>query len=172
MKFIGGFVTALAISALVAIMVVVSGIYNVSATVPHTELERLILNSTMHYSVRAHAGEDSQKSWSDGQVREGFKEYNDMCIICHGAPGKERSKIGKGLRPEPPNLAETSRHWNNAQLFWIVKNGIKMTGMPAFGPTHQDEEIWNIVGFVRRLPQLSAEDFEAMETRLGTFPKQ
>jgi len=52
-------------------------------------------------------------------------------------------------------------------LFWIIKNGVKMTGMPAFQPTHQDEQIWDIVGFVRRLPQTSAEDFKAMEKQFG-----
>ena len=64
-----------------------------------------------------------------------------MCVVCHGAPGKEPSYIRQGLRPEPPNLAESSKRWGGAELFWIIKNGIKMTGMPAFGPTHQDEEI-------------------------------
>jgi mono/diheme cytochrome c family protein len=73
----------------------------------------------------------------------------------------------QGLRPEPPNLAQTSEQWTNAQLFWIIKNGIKMTGMPAFGPTHQDDAIWNIVGFVRRLPQISAEGYQAMEKEIG-----
>jgi mono/diheme cytochrome c family protein len=172
MKFVAGFLTALAVSALAAILIIVSGVYDVAATLPHTGLGRVILNSTMRFSVRAHAGDDVQKTWSEDQVREGFKEYDGMCIICHGAPGKERSMIGKGLRPEPPNLAQTSEQWNNAQLFWIIKNRIKMTGMPAFGPTHQDDAIWNIVGFVRRLPRISAEGYQAMEKEIGTAPGQ
>ncbi len=94
---------------------------------------------------------------------KGFKDYDEMCIICHSAPGKERKAISKGMRPEPPNLAETSKRWTTTQLFWIVKNGIKLTGMPAFGATHGDDEIWNIVGFVRLLPEMSADTFRAME---------
>ncbi|MGH6795126.1 MAG: c-type cytochrome [Methylocella sp.] len=171
MKFLAGVVTALAVSALCAFLVIVSGAYNVAAVAPPTELERIILSSAMRYAVRAHAGKDTRETWSDDQVRQGFKDYDTMCVVCHGAPGKERSDIGKSLRPEPPNLAEASQQWSSAELFWIVKNGIRMTGMPAFGPTHQDEQIRNFVGFVRRLPQMSAEEFEAMEEQLGTSPE-
>jgi mono/diheme cytochrome c family protein len=172
MKFIAGVVTAFVVSTLGAFLVIVSGAYNVAATAPHTELERVILNSTMRYSVRAHAGKELREAWSEDQVRKGFKDYDDMCIVCHGAPGKERSYINKGLRPGPPNLAETSERWSSAELFWIIKNGIKMTGMPAFGPTHQDEQIWNIVGFLRRLPQTSAQEFKAMEEQFGKSPER
>jgi len=101
-------------------------------------------------------------------VRDGFKEYDETCIICHGAPGKEHSKIGKGLEPQTPDLVKTEKGWTNAQLFWIVKNGIRMSGMPAFGKTHPDPVIWNIVGFVRRLPRISALEYEAMEAQLQT----
>ena len=167
MKFLAGFVAACVVGALAAFLVIISGAYNVAATVPHTELERVILNSTMRHSVRAHAGKELREVWSEDQVRRGFEEYNAMCIVCHGAPGKERSYIRQGLQPEPPNLAESSERWSSAELFWIIKNGIKMTGMPAFGPTHQDEQIWNIVGFIRRLPQISAPEFKAMEERFG-----
>jgi mono/diheme cytochrome c family protein len=171
MRFLAGVLTAFAVSALVIFLVIISGAYNVAATVPHSALERVILNSAMVYSVRVHAGKESREAWSEEQVRDGFKEYDAMCTVCHGAPGKERSDISKGLRPEPPNLAEVSKEWTNAQLFWIIKNGIKMTGMPAFGPTHKDEMIWNIVGFVRRLPQTSAQEYKAMEEQFGISPE-
>jgi mono/diheme cytochrome c family protein len=55
------------------------------------------------------------------------------------------------------------RDWSTANLFWIVKNGIKMTGMPAFGPTHDDKTIWNIVAFVNQLPNMTAEQYRALE---------
>ena len=168
MRFLAGFIAAFVVSALAAFLVMISGAYNVAATAPHSELERLIFSSTMRHSVRAHAGKESREAWSEDQVRSGFEEYDEMCIICHAAPGKEHSDIRKGLQPEPPNLAEAVKQWNNAELFWIIKNGVKMTGMPAFGPTHSDEKIWNIVGFVRRLPQTSAQQFKAMEERSGT----
>jgi mono/diheme cytochrome c family protein len=167
MKFLAGFVTAFIVSALGAFLVIVSGVYNVAATAPHTALARVVLSWTMRNSVRAHAGSESPETWSEDQIRKGFKDYHDMCVICHSAPGKERSYISKGLRPEPPNLAETSGRWSSAELFWIIKNGVKLTAMPAFGPTHRDEQIWNIVAFVRRLPRLSAQQFKTMEADIG-----
>ena len=167
MKFLEGFVAAFIVSALAAFLLIISGAYDVAATAPHSELERVIFNSTMRHSVEARAGKEQRQAWSEDQVRSGFEEYDKMCIICHAAPGKERSDIRKGLQPEPPNLAEAVKQWNNSELFWIIKNGVKMTGMPAFGPTHSDEKIWDIVGFIRRLPQTSAQQFKAMEERIG-----
>lgn len=167
MRFLAGFIMAFVVLAIAAAVAVVTGVYNVAATVPHTAPEELILNSIMRYSVKAHAGEEARETWNEDQVREGFRQYDEMCIICHGAPGKEQTDINKGLRPNPPNLAEREKRWNSAELFWIIKNGIKMTGMPAFGPTHPDEVIWNIVGFIRRLPCISAEQFATMEKQFG-----
>ena len=172
MRYLSGFIAALLLIALGAYVAIITGAYNVAAIAPDTEAERVILNSAMTYSVRAHARTESPQSWSDAQIKNGFKQYSEMCITCHGAPGKERTDISKGLHPQPPNLAEAVKDWSNAQLFWIIKNGIRMTGMPAFGPTHQDELIWDIVGFLRRLPEISAQDFRAMEKLSGTTHEQ
>lgn len=167
MRFLVGFVAAFVIGIVVAFFVIISGAYNVAATVPHTKLEHIIFNSTMAYSVRAHAKEEAPESWSQDEIKSGFKNYNEMCVICHGAPGKALSYLGKGLQPQPPNLAEAVEKWTNGQLFWIIKNGVKMTGMPAFGPTHDDVDIWSIVGFIRRLPRTSAQEFQSMAQELG-----
>lgn len=172
MKFVLGFVTAVLLLALAAALVFVTGAYNVAATVPHTDFGRTILNAAMVRSVRARAGWDLAKTWTKDQVQDGFQEYNEMCVYCHAAPGKEASDFGKGLRPAPPDLIEAQRRWNNAELFWIVRNGIKMTGMAAFGPTHDDETIWNIVGFIRHLPRLSPEDYESMEQKSAGSPEE
>ena len=114
MKFLEGFVAAFVVSALAAFLVIISGAYNVAATAPHSELERVIFNSTMRHSVRARAGKESREVWSEDQVRSGFEEYDNMCIICHAAPGKEPGDIRKGLQPEPPNLAEAAKQWSSA----------------------------------------------------------
>jgi len=164
-RFVAGFITAIVLTVVAAAVVSVTGVYNVAATFPQSELERIILGNVMLHSVRAHSAHDVSKTWNEDQIREGFQEYNEMCVYCHGAPGRETSDIGRGLHPSPPNLAETAQRWKNSELFWIVKNGIDMTGMPAFGPTHADDTIWNIVGFVRQLPHLTAEDYSGMEER-------
>lgn len=165
MKFLLGFVVAVALMVIGAI--VFAATYNVAASARGSKLEFGILHSVMRNAVRARAGEDGRETWTEEELRKGFEQYDEMCIICHSAPGKERRPISKGMEPQPPNLAETSKQWTTAQLFWIIKNGIKMTGMPAFGPTHSDEEIWNLVGFVRRLPEISGDKYLAMEREFG-----
>lgn len=91
-----------------------------------------------------------------------------MCSACHSAPGLEESPIQQGLNPKPPLLdSELVQRRSNEELFWIVKYGIKMTGMPAFGPTHDDIELWQIVGFMRRLPHIKAEEYQTMLKTIG-----
>jgi len=162
-KFFAGFVVAIVVICLGVFVTIMTGVYNIAATVPHTRFERILLSTAMRNAVISRADNDAENARDEEQVREGFQEYNEMCIICHGAPGKEQTDVSKGLTPNPPDLAEASRRWNSAQLFWIVKNGVKMTGMPAFGPTHKDDQIWNIVAFVQRLPRMSPEAYKAME---------
>jgi mono/diheme cytochrome c family protein len=167
MKLLVGIAGALFIIALGGFLFIVGGLYNVAATSPDLGLENLVLHSTMRYSVQARAGTASKQSWSDVEIGEGFKDYDAMCVVCHAAPSKERSAISKGMRPQPPTLAQASKQWSNGQLFWIIKNGVKMTGMPAFGVTHDDDQIWNIVGFVLRLSNMSTQQYEAMEKTRG-----
>ena len=103
------------------------------------------------------------ESFTEAQVRDGFGEFDEMCVGCHGAPGKKRNEIGKGLRPQAPDLAESARSWTSGNLFWIVKNGVKMTAMPAFGPTHDDATIWNIVAFLNRLPSTTPDQYARLK---------
>lgn len=163
MRFLGGFLTALFFVAVAAVLVGVA--YNVAASTPDTPAELEILHRVMRNSVEMRAGDDIQRTWTEEETGKGFREYDEMCVICHAAPGKERSTISKGMRPQPPLLADAAKTWTNSQLFWIVRNGVRMTGMPAFGVTHSDEQIWNIVGFARRLPQMSADEYRAMQSR-------
>jgi cytochrome c553 len=163
MRFILGFITGIIVT--VAALAALAFTYDVAATARESSLDSEILRSVMENSVRAHAGTEGHEAWTDDEVHKGFKEYDAMCVVCHAAPGKERGPISKGMRPQPPNLAEASKQWTPAQLFWIVKNGINMTGMPAFGATHSDEQIWNIVGFVRRLPGMTPDEYNVMESK-------
>lgn len=89
----------------------------------------------------------------------GFADFDEMCVTCHGAPGKERGEIGRGLNPRPPDLATAARRWSDAELFWIIKNGVRMTGMPAFGITHEDERIWALAAVVHQLQDMTAERY-------------
>jgi mono/diheme cytochrome c family protein len=81
-------------------------------------------------------------------VRDGFEHYDQMCTVCHAGPGIEQSEISKGLNPQAPSLSDAVKEWTPRELFWIVKHGVKMTGMPSFGATHTDQEVWSIVAFI------------------------
>jgi mono/diheme cytochrome c family protein len=94
-----------------------------------------------------------------------LRGYREMCVVCHGAPGVDPSEIGEGLNPPAPDLTlPRVQARTDGELYWIVSNGIRMTGMPAFGPTHKEEAIWRMVAFVRHLPELSKEEEKALTT--------
>jgi mono/diheme cytochrome c family protein len=163
---VAGFVLVLAVGTLVFIS---AGVYNVAATAEHTALTRWVMNTTQERSVAARADEVSPPPPADStMVRQGFEEYREMCVACHGAPGVERGILGKGINPEPPDLAEEAAEWSDRELFWITKHGIKLAGMPAFGVTHSDEELWGIVAFLRRLESMSPEEYRSLTTEAET----
>ena len=144
-----------------------TGSYNIAATEPHSEIAEWVFETTKKYSVRRHSEGIATPPLNDQSlINTGFDHYEDMCAGCHGAPGRSPAK---GFNPSPPELAEEADEFSAAELFWIVKHGLKMTGMPAFGPAHSDEEIWAIVAFLKRLPELTPEEYKAMEARsIGT----
>lgn len=142
---------------------VYSGVYDVAATRPHSRAERWLLRTLMERSVRAHADDvPAPPAESDQLLAAGFHHYDEMCVTCHGAPGIERSEIGEGIEPEPPDLAEVARDWTLPETYWITSQGIKVAGMPAFGPTHSEEEIWGISMFVKRLPDIDAAEYAGL----------
>lgn len=137
-----------------------SGTYNIAATAPHSELANWVFNTTKKYSVKKHAEDIKQPELDDENlVNTGFSHYNDMCVGCHGAPGSEPAS---GFNPAPPGLAEKALEFSPAEMFWIVKNGIKMTGMPEFGSTHSEDEIWSIVAFTVKLPRMTEEQYKTL----------
>ncbi len=147
-----------------------SGRYNVSATKPHWGITLWFLEKVREQSISAHSRTiPILSSENPERLNIGFRNYHAMCRTCHGAPGYSRTEIAKGLYPAPPDLAseDVQKTLNDAELYWIVENGIKMTGMPAFGPTHSKDELWGIVAFVRHLPNLNPEEYQAMVKKAG-----
>lgn len=148
-----------------------AGFYNVGATDAHMDIVQRSLESVMHRSVERHASEEvgDSPSLDDPQmIRTGAQHYREEgCIHCHGAPGKAQAEFARHMRPQPPAFAEARLGWSDAELFWIMKHGIKSTGMPAFGPTHEARELWAMVSFVRRLPEMSAEEFARLSGSTG-----
>ena len=164
MRFIWGFVVALIVFLVGALAVTYSGAYNVAANVPDSTIVTWLLSTNMRRSVTHHARSISAPAQlGDQQAKDGLRIYKETCVYCHGAPGKDPGDIGKGLNPEPPYLPDTVSRWSNAELFWIIKHGIKMTGMASYGAVHKDDEIWNLVAFVQRLPKMTPELYGQME---------
>jgi mono/diheme cytochrome c family protein len=146
-----------------------SGSYNVAATVPHWKITHWFLGEVRERAISAQSRAIVVPSIKESKLVDiGFKNYHAMCRLCHGAPGNPRTEIAKGLYPNPPDFASKDMKMRSeAQLYWIVKNGIKMTGMPAFGPTHNEEELWGGVAFLTRLPGLRPEEYKTMVKAAG-----
>lgn len=137
-----------------------SGAYDVAATESHWGITRWALSTLKDRSVSTRA--DSvigQRPTDAAALQHGFEHFHAMCVQCHGAPGMDPGETGKGINPTPPRLEEEAHEWSDAELFWITRHGIKLAGMPAFGPTHSDEEIWGIVGFIRELETMTEEEY-------------
>jgi mono/diheme cytochrome c family protein len=166
MKFLAGALTGLAGLAMAVGLAIVSGVFPVGATVAPSGLERKLATLAVDRSVARRAPRDANPvAATPGSIARGLAHYRAMCVTCHGAPGVDPSEIGEGLNPPAPDLTLVKvQKRPDGQLFWLVQNGIRMTGMPAFGPTHDDEEIWKIVTFLRHLPQLTPEETKALET--------
>jgi len=168
MKIVLSVLGTLLVVVALAVGLVYSGLYNVAATEPHHPLVRWILETATARSIAVRADAvGSSDIGAASLVEEGARHYRVMCETCHGGPDAAPSGIGKGLRPAPPDLARTAGAMPTERIFWIVKHGIKMTGMPAWGETHDDRALWAIVAFVKRLPALSPEQYRAMGRPAG-----
>ena len=160
MKLINKIFITLAIILALALGIIYSGIIDPSAISPHSSLARWALSKTMHVSVKRRASKIEVPEFTDEMRLAGANDFNSMCAGCHGAPGQEPEAMGKGLNPAPPDLAESAEQATAAELFWVTKNGVKMTGMPAWGETHDDASIWPVVAFITTLPDLDAEAYQ------------
>lgn len=161
-----GVLALLVIIAVAGVLIVLGGAYDVAASTPHTAVMQTLLNDAMDHSVELRARRlkpPAQPTAAD--IIEGAAHYKGMCQQCHGGPGAPREEFAEGLNPSPPNLAQATDDLNPGEVFWIVKNGIKMTGMPAFGKTHTDQQIWDIALFVkRRLAKTTPAQYAAYPT--------
>ncbi len=168
MKIVLTIVAVLVVLTLAGAFFVHSGTYDVAATSPDNGFVTSLMRRTLHESVeRRSEGIQVPPLDDPAMIREGLIHYYEMCATCHGAPGIKMSPIGQGLNPAPPELASKAEPDEAAEWFWIVKNGIKMTGMPAFGPTHTDQEIWAILAFVQQMPKMTPAEYQKMVDDAG-----
>jgi mono/diheme cytochrome c family protein len=136
-----------------------SGFYNIGADSPHEPLAYRFLTMLREHSVRRHAKNITVPNLDDpALVLKGAGQYAAMCTGCHLAPGMSHSEIRAGLYPQPPNLSQ--QPIDPREAFWIIKHGIKMSGMPAWGATHDDQTIWSMVAFLRKLPGMTPAQYK------------
>jgi mono/diheme cytochrome c family protein len=139
------------------------GFFNVAATNAEPAPVSWALIKVRMASVDRNATEQPPSGYDTPEkVQAGAKAYMERgCANCHGAPGVEWQKFSEGLRPDPPGLKDLVPNREPRQLFWVVKNGINMTGMPSFGATGvPDPELWSMVAFLKKLPDVKEEDFK------------
>jgi cytochrome c553 len=140
-----------------------SGVYNVAASSGHWAITRWFLEFGMRRSVGTQSLLVSVPRLVDeNQVRMGAGHYQGGCASCHGAPGVRQNVIVTRMLPEPPSLIGHVPTWSDRELFWIVKHGLKYTGMPAWAAQGRDDEVWAVVAFLRELSGLSAERYQEL----------
>lgn len=140
------------------------GFYSVAGTQAEADIVAKALIFVRNASIDRHAVETPPSSIDDpATVEAGARAFLARgCANCHGGPGVNWAKFSEGLHPEPPDLKDVARDLDARQIFWVVKNGIDMTGMPSFGPLGvPDSEIWSIAAFVKKLPNISDSDFKS-----------
>jgi mono/diheme cytochrome c family protein len=152
-----------AVGAAAALAIIFGGLYNVSATEQHTAPVFWALEFSMRNAVKRRARDIQAPALADpALVHRGLALHRDACLQCHGAPGVSPHDVGKALMPAPNNLVQAAREWSAAEIYWVTKNGLKMTGMPAWGLRFADDDLWAIVAFVKHLPRLSVAEYDAM----------
>ena len=144
-----------------------SGAYNIAADDPHWPVTEEILETVRERSIEARAGDAVAVDLADESlVRAGAGNYEAMCATCHLEPGEDGTELSNGLNPPPPDLTEHDAE-DPAATFWVIKHGIKMTGMPAWGRSMDDQSIWGVVAFLQRLPGMSSADYHELVESSG-----
>ncbi|MBL4672701.1 MAG: cytochrome c [Arenicella sp.] len=176
MTMIKAILGAVAIALASAAAFIYSGLYPMGADDQHNKITYWVLETMRENSIARSAKDIDVPELSDPSLLlMGGADYNDMCSGCHLKPGLSENDMTIGLYPSPPNLASRlDEHGHEHRLtnedaarrnFWIIKHGIKASGMPAWGPTHSDDRIWGMVAFLERLPELTSGQYQILTAR-------
>lgn len=162
-KIAGGAAFGICAAALAGWAFVALGAYDVAADVPHTRPVHWLFSEIRSASIGARSRDIQPPSnlGDPARISAGAGLYNEMCSGCHLAPGMEKTEISQGLYPAAPELSRATG-LTPGEEFWVIKHGVKMTGMAAWGKTHNDTLIWDMVAFVRKLPTLSPAQYQAV----------
>ncbi len=155
-------------AVLAGLLVVLAGIYNVGASSQHFAFTDRLLKLVLNRSIATYSlGIKPVSLDRPGMVELGARHFAAGCQPCHAGPGKTQNPIAAGMYPAAPALSDNVGRWDNAELFWIVRHGLKFTGMPQWPGEGRDDEVWPVVAFMRQLPDMPVERYEALTGREG-----
>jgi mono/diheme cytochrome c family protein len=158
LKILLAILVVLLVMAGVGAFLVHTGRLPVAATTPPDLVDRIAMTAKFEAVRRGGNGLQVTLPTDAASLAEGREHYVENCLPCHGAPGVKPAEFAQGMNPTPPDIDGALQNYTDAQLFWVIKNGIRATGMPAFGVNHKDDEIAAIAAFVRRTPHLTPEE--------------
>lgn len=151
---------------LAGLLVAWLGFFNVGASSGHWKITDWFLHFAMRSAVRTYAlAEPEPPAFDDAMLPPAAGHFARGCAPCHGAPGEPRSPAVLRMLPQPPDLARVVDGWTDRQLFRIVKHGVRFTGMPAWPSQSRDDEVWWMVAFLRRLPEMDADAYRRLAGR-------
>jgi mono/diheme cytochrome c family protein len=151
---------AVALAAALAGAALLGGLYDISATDQHLAPTYWAIDAASRRSVKLRARSiEPPKLDEPARIERGLALYRDHCVQCHGAPGVAPHPFALGMTPAAANLVDTARSWAPAEIYWTVRNGFKMTGMPAWRFRLSEEEMWDVVSFVATMPRISPAEY-------------
>jgi mono/diheme cytochrome c family protein len=166
MRFIGALVVWIVIGIIAYFVVAYTGAYAVGADVPHWGVTEQAIGFLREHTIEKRAAGIKPPALDNpALVKEGAEHYAEMCTGCHLAPCMTSSELRDGLYPRPPNLTRFAP--DPAESFWIIKHGLKLTAMPAWGKTHDDQKIWAMVAFLQKQPKMSVSEYRALTANAG-----
>jgi mono/diheme cytochrome c family protein len=133
--------------------------------------ETLVARAARNMAIPRDA-RDEENPWKGLDTPDNLKEarehFADHCSSCHGNDGSGNTEMGKNMYPKPPDLRlPATQNLTDGELYWIIENGVRLTGMPAWGDPQfeiQDDDSWKLVLFIRHMPHLTAEDMQDMQS--------
>ncbi len=164
MRFLAVIGALAIILAVIGAVYVLGGFYNVAASADEPAAVKWAIIQAREASITRHQHKVGKPPFDlndQAAIQQGAREFaNAGCLNCHGAPGVKWAKFSEGLNPDPPDLKDVVKDTSASEIFWVVRNGIRMTGMPSFKKAGlSDDQVWHIAAFVKAIPKVSDSDY-------------
>lgn len=158
-----GLATCALAGAVVAGLILSGIIFDTSATQPHSKIFAWGVHQTMINSVARRSSPAAPRlAPTRDTLLAGARQYQADCVACHGGPGIARAPFASAMLPTPPYLIDTSRRWSHGELYKLVHDGVKMTGMPAWGEVKSDRQVAQIVALIEAMPKMTPGQFDRL----------